>query len=189
MILRDLTKAGIGQFVLASGNVSILDLVMLKKAWDLKSVKKLATMGAEQSQAHTSNRQQRRASQSNPASTPAGTIDFMFDLLGIMPHGIQAQVLSGESKIWSALNADFFITPPADLSLNHGSHLPGIWNLVGILDAVPDNAAGPSGPADTEHSLVGNLTTTIQPLMRQMLGRPTSSYGLTPLLVFREVNG
>ena len=184
MLVRDLSKAGIGQFVLTSGSVSIVDLMMLKEAWNLKEVKQLANIGARSAQTGQS-RQERRLADKASNLGPSQTIDFMFGLLKLMPHGMQAQISAPPHNIWSALNATGFITPPSDLSLNHGSHLPGIWNVVGILDALPGE--GKAGPSDAEHSLVGNLTTTIQPLVRQMLGRPVGSFGVTPLLIFREV--
>lgn len=189
MLVRDLSRAGIGQFVLVSGSMSIIDLMMLKDAWNIKAVKQLAAAGVKQNQV-IPNRQQRRQKEKSAGAdfnSPAAMIDFIFDLIKLMPHGMQAQIYSAPHKIWSALDSEFFVTPPSDLSLNHGSHLPGVWNVVGILDGIPgDEAVG--GPLNDEHSLIGNLTTTIQPLVRQMLGRPPGSFGLTPLLIFREVN-
>jgi hypothetical protein len=183
MLVRDISKAGIGQFVLASGSVSIIDLMMMKEAWNLKEVKQLATIGAKKS---ADSRRERRVTESN--SDPFGpgqNIEFLFGLLKLMPHGMQIQMSTGSHSLWSALDAKGFVTPPSDLSLNHGSHLPGTWNVLGILDALPGEAL--SGPSATEHSLVGNLTNTIQPLARQLIGRPPTSYGLTPILIFREV--
>jgi len=113
----------------------------------------------------------------------------MFELLQIMPHGVQGQLASPPFDIWLAMRGDAFITQPNDLTLNHGIQLSGKWNVVGILDAVPDAAAGPPSSPPTDHSLVGNLATIIQPLTRQVLGRPVGSYGATPLLVFREIAG
>jgi hypothetical protein len=124
MLVRDLSKAGVGQFVLISGSVSIIDLMMLKDAWNLKEVKQFATLGAQQSQSAKGdqNRHQRRSEARTKSVdiSPATTIDLMFGLLKLMPHGMQAQIFSAPFNVWSALDAKGFITSPSDLSLNHG---------------------------------------------------------------------
>ena len=194
MIVRDITRAGIGHFVLATGSLRILDLMMLKNAWDLASVKTLATRGAQsvsQNNPANQSRQERRAKQRrNDVNDPASTMNFVFEMLRIMPHSLQGQMESGLNQIWSSMRAEGFITQPNDLLLNHGIELSGQWNLVGILDATPAPEKPIPAPKVVDpntHSLVGNLALTIQPLARQMLGRPAGSYGVTPLLIFREV--
>ncbi|MGB8365413.1 MAG: hypothetical protein ACLQUZ_01410 [Rhizomicrobium sp.] len=195
MIGRDIAKAGIGRFVLVSGALRILDLMMIKAAWDLKSVQKLVQTGARKSHSgEEGNRAQRRA-QKNPGTSDDASevIGLMIDMLKIMPHGLQGVLSSAPHTIWSALRAEGFVTPPSDLLLNHGLELTGTWNLVGILDATPDDAdkvhvpETPTWDPAGAHSLVGNLATTLQPLARQFLGRPVKAYGVTPLLIFREV--
>src|SRR5262245_33318773 len=48
LIERDIHNARIGQFVLASGALTIIDLPMLKGAWDKKTVGQFARAGARQ---------------------------------------------------------------------------------------------------------------------------------------------
>jgi hypothetical protein len=91
------------------------------------------------------------------------------------------------------MRAEGFVTQPSDLLLNHGIDLSGVWNLVGILDATPDHVSHQAEPQITDalteaYSVIGHAATFLQPIARQLLGRPMESCGVTPLVVFREVN-
>ena len=45
--------------------------------------------------------------------------------------------------VWTSLKEDALIVSAADLTLKHGTAIAGTWNMLGILDALPDhNAAG-----------------------------------------------
>jgi len=191
LLQKDLAKAALGSFVLAKGSLSVLDLGMLKEAWKLPTVKRLIGLGAEQAQGLS--RQQRRQAdrQGNKEPNPS---EFVMEMLGVMPHGRQALLTTPTAKIWCALQDDAFVTRPADITCNHGITVSGEWALLGLLDAVPDDGVAEpesqplgdnwvGGPA----SLVGNLATVVQPLVRQLLGRPRTFYGVTPLLVLRDV--
>jgi hypothetical protein len=69
--------------------------------------------------------------------------------------------------------------------------------MVGILDALPDDVA-PSIETDPERFVahqtaalsLGSLwevIAAIAPVARVALGRPPASFGMTPLVVFREI--
>ena len=123
--------------MLASGSLRILDLVMMQRAWELPSVKRLVARGAQEKREADQNRQQRRAQRSDGNNEAANAIALTFDMLRLMPHGLQGTLRSPPHQIWSAMRAEGFITQPSDLLLNHGIDLTGIWSLVGILDATP----------------------------------------------------
>ena len=70
----------------------------------------------------------------------------------------------------------------------HGSEVQGVWNLLGILDAlpspIPPQILVPPSPIPV------NFATSIKNFAnmgRTLLGRTPEAYGITPLLVFREV--
>lgn len=68
--------------------------------------------------------------------------------------------------------------------------------MVGILDAEPtsDSAALPA-QNELEAGMAifvdgfGHILETLGPLARQFLGRPADAYGITPLVIYREVTG
>lgn len=189
---RSLNVARISQFVLASGDLEVVDLTMIKEMWSLPSV---AQMVAGDHQPATQNRQQRRAAarSEGPSALPIEQ-QFGFDLLKLIPHSVQATVRSDEWRVWSSLRQDSMIVSPSDLFLKHGKRIPGRWNMVGIVDALPSDeeevASAPSEQDATVNFLMsgaGAALDAIGPFARMVLGRPAAAYGMTPLLIFRQV--
>ena len=76
----------------------------------------------------------------------------------------------------------------SDLSLMHGTEIPGVWNLLGISDALPS-------PIPSQIMIAPSATPThFEPSIknfanmgRKLLGRTAEAYGMTALLLFREV--
>ena len=64
--------------------------------------------------------------------------------------------------------------------------------MLGILDAHPDNSEDDeSGLLDFGDGaeMAVKMMGIIAPVAKNLLGRPPRCYGVTPLLVFREVTG
>jgi hypothetical protein len=203
MLLRVLQGARIGQFVLASGSLVILDLSLLKDAWGQPTVKRLIS----QPQAQTiqsqlpnpANREQRRRQEALQQKTkPSDDVQFMLEFLPLLPHTIQAHLIGTGFGVWCTLNPKSLVGAASDLLLKHGTYVPGTWNMLGVLDAFPDmgvTLAGPTGLSEIEETIaavasteVGKLAARLAPAARRFLGRPPGSYGMTPLLIFRKVS-
>jgi hypothetical protein len=189
MIERDLWGARIGQFVLVKGYLTVLDVSMLKAAWTLPSVQAMIRAGAEP-EFPAANRQQRRAAgggQKQPSQTTE--VDLALELLGIMPHLVQARLLGDSFYAWGSLKEDRLITSAGDLLLKHGIRVQGEWAMLGILDAHPQLGAAGDAP-ETDHVLgvASAVLSHLAPAARTLLGRPDIAHGVTPLLIFREVN-
>lgn len=116
-----------------------------------------------------------------------------------MPHAIQAHLLLDDGNtVWFTLSQDSLVGQSSDLMLKHGSYVPGQWAVVGVLDAMPQNkpkeGEKPLGLNDAEQAVVklaetqiGSLTARLSPVARRLLGRPDHTFGVTPLLIFRDV--
>ena len=167
LIRRDVTQASIGQFVLAQGELDIVNLGTLHAAWAENPIRKLITSGVR-------------------GKEPRAQMEAGFSFIRMLPHSIQA-VLRGEIAVWCCLQSGGMTTPVDDLLLKHGVAVHGRWSLLGILDAVPDSGVladdPPVGPEDS----MATLMRALAPLARQVLGRPPSHYGVTPLLILREI--
>jgi hypothetical protein len=167
LIHRDITKASIGQFVLTRGELDVVNLGTLHAAWTENPIRKLITSGVR-------------------GKEPRAQMEAGFSFIRMLPHSIQA-VLRGEITVWCCLRSDGMTTPVDDLLLKHGVAVSGKWSLLGILDAVPDPGAPavepPIGPEDS----MATLMRALAPLARQVLGRPPGHYGVTPLLILREI--
>lgn len=204
MIGRTFQVAHIGQFVLASGSLTIMDLPLLKGMWALPAIKKAIAGGAGLASTSVSparNRSERRKTEATTPVSPHAanmeSIEALLSILALLPHAVQArlQANSGET-VWCSLNEDSLVVSSSDLILKHGLSVAGTWNILGVLDALPDTDAsgtptssaieGLIGSATLEDSPFGQIMGAIAPVVRT-LGRPGHAHGITPLMIFREV--
>jgi len=202
MIVRDLSKARIGQFVLASGALAAFDLGILKEAWKLPAVKDvvLKTVSAQKASAQATEGSSKERAKARYAQKAADTSEtaMAFEMLKIMPHTIQATIRGADDwVVWSSLREDSLVIPGSELLLKHGVGVAGEWNMLGVLDALPHE-----GDLSTQAyvldqllaaislgALGGQVVGQLAPAVRLLLGRPSNAYGMTPLLIFREVSG
>ena len=182
MIQTNIELANMGQFVLCSGNLSITDLKLAERTWRLKSVQALMKQGQV-----VENRKQRRSKSGNQSSNP-NQIDMVIELLSIMPHTIQAKI-SGTTDVWCSLGEEGMSTLASDITLKHGTNIPGLWYALGILDAKPEELDDDDDEVDFSdgQEIAAKLMVSLGPLAKNLLGRPDDCFGITPLLIFREV--
>ncbi|WP_439618292.1 DUF6414 family protein [Shinella sp.] len=201
---HDLAKSAIGDLVLYSGSLSVLDLGILKQMWNLPVVRKTIIAGAggrpDNETGSALNRKHRRKFEkvAGPQKSASSEAEIALELLSVLPHSIQAAVSAGDTSVWCTLREDSITVTPSDLFMKHGMAIGERWNIVGVLDAFPDSdtvlkdgTALESAKQFIAGSKLGSLAMMLgpdlAPAFRAMLGRPTSSYGFTPLLIFREV--
>jgi hypothetical protein len=183
LINREAVKAGIGQVVLVAGDLWVIDLSILKNMIGDPALSKLLL---KPEKAPAGPRQVKNAGQDS--------MSFGMAVMKVMPHAIQARLTSSNASFWASLSEDGLTTGPADLFLKHGLKIAGEWSMVGILDAIPDENLHPTQlnvqaaiDAANLGAYAGGLA-MMTPHIRPILGRPAQAYGITPLLVFREVS-
>jgi hypothetical protein len=208
MIRRDVATAPLGSMVLVSGALNIIDLGMMKDAWKVDEIKRTALAGgtAEQVAAEQGNRDNRRSHQSQnrhrPKDGPPTESELTIAFLQLLPHSLTALLHGKDGSMWCNLKEEHLVGVGSDLVLKHGHSVPGDWALLGLLDAKPDLDAltGTLGIDDDDddvldgsgavlfNSIIGNISRKLAPIVRMLLGRPANAYGITPLLIFREVS-
>lgn len=197
LIRRDTASAKLGDVVLFSGPLSIVDLGMIKSMWALPAMQDLIRSNNE-AEAGQQTRQERRAA--GEKRQPADDLDpntrLLLEILPTLPHVVTATIGSARHQSWATLEEQFLVGSGSSLVLKHGSSIPGKWHMLGILDAVPDvgsldgiaeGLGAVNAPPSLPSSLVGMLSGMLAPIVRFLLGRPVEAYGATPLLIFREV--
>lgn len=194
LLHANLSEAGVGQFVIARGRFSIIDMLALKSAWEAPTIRKSILAGVRPDTTGMSKAQAQAAKQAQIDNT-----NLALEMITMMPHGLQGQLVSSDELLWMSLEPAGLTTSPGDISLKHGVTLAGQWHVVGILDAVPDE--GPS--LELANSLasvdlvtvaealsstpIGIFAQALSPMTRIFMGRPAQAYGISPLLVFREL--
>ncbi len=207
MLRRDLASARIGQFVLASGPITLMDLTLFKGLWGMPAVKTAILSGAQQSaqppalnmESRQDRKAARRQTESAPPKSPQeSAVEAGMAIVGMLPHAIQVRltVVDAGQVVWSSLKEDAMVVSSSDIILKHGVAVSGDWAMLGILDAFPDFAdgdlteSGRRGVIEAQmvgDSPFGQMMLQLMPELRPMLGRPYTAFGMTPLLIFREV--
>ena len=190
LIHRDLRSATIGQFVLVTGRVEVIDSAMFVNMWDDKKFQALLLSNADEESGKPIPTSSRKGGQRIKMPTP---MDIGLMLLRLMPHSIQMTILGEEDKVWCSLLRSGLVCTTGDLLLMHGEQLEGVWHVLGILnchnhEAVPFPRNAHDEVAAQENSgMVTEAFRAITPFGRMFLGRPSDAYGLTPLMVYREI--
>jgi hypothetical protein len=198
LVKTDMSRARIRQFVLHSGLLSIVNLAIFQPVWAVSAFKERLI------------REHRAALSVHIAEIvrsglPAGIsiedyrqfkeneADITLGLLPQLPHSVQATIINQESQLsaWCNLADEGIVGSSADFALKHGDIIPGEWHVLGILDGMP-GAMPPMLPVAENISFgeqlnYGNIARNLSRLARQALGRPTNSYAMTPLMIFRAV--
>jgi hypothetical protein len=197
LIQRNLTAGRLGQFVIASGRLSILNAEMLPKIWDSQSVRDMTvrqwgetakSQWAAQSENAALKGGQRERAEKAVFNAATGVAKAGMDIIGSFPHSAQCTIVGTDFSAWSILTTEGMVGTVADLSLKHGAEVPGEWHLLGILDALPDQIPVQVPIVNTgipQH--FGTLIRNFSNLGRTLLGRGPESYGMTALLLFRKV--
>jgi hypothetical protein len=206
MIERDLARANIGQFVLASGSLEIRDLNLIKKAmpFAIRLQPDAPTLPKRDERNRSKGWQERKQAEDQAARQS----QFGLEFLALLPHAVHAQLNNDGTSVWCSLKPDSLVVSSDDIFLKHGVGIPGLWHMLGVLDARPDPSAEVSSPeeefavaqeaipkGDTNSIMLlvtrgfGGFIDGIAPFCRLLLGRPSRGYGLTPLVIFREVTG
>jgi len=194
MIQRDIGNASIGQFVLATGYLSIQDLAMFKEAWKTQSIQRRIKAGVGIG-AKTGNM---TAAQKAVAREQQENAEMFLDMIQIMPHAVHARLLTaigdGAGLVWCTLNQDYLVAPASDLTLTYGDTMSGKWSIIGILSAYPEYLTPDLSQQFNDddlgltHSIVGQVSKMLAPIVRVTLGRPAAAHAITPILIFRDVN-
>jgi hypothetical protein len=174
----DLQDARIGRILIIHGQLKINDLGNVRRLMETKSIKLLFSKGMKQGL--------KRGNNNDP-----DMVQIMLDLISQIPHSVQSTISIGAIQFWSTLNENFLLTPSSEIMLKHGTHVQGAWSVLGIVDAVPDNdelASFLSDPGtNVESEGLGTVSNLIFPIARKLLGRNGHQYGITPLVIFQNV--
>lgn len=203
LLVDNLSKAGIGQLVILTGELAVFDMSLFEKMWAQPAIKK-AIIAAERPQdtQHGGNRQQRKAAEKlkGKKGTPSEA-EIASELMGILPHSVQGAVYTDDIQTWFTLDPANLTVKSSDMFLKHGLSPDGAWTVIGALDAFPDdtnelssNLSGLSNEnlhqmaASTRLSQMAYLLglPMLHPI-KGLLGRPPEAYGITPLAIVRAI--
>lgn len=171
--------AGVGQFVDISGDVQIITYEILKAMLDSSE---FADDWA--------------AGEKSKAAMKLGT-----GVMRLVPKVVFGRMYSEDPKapaqpedVWLNVSDESLLVSPFQILLAHGYELQGVWRMLGIMDALPGKISTPDvlpmrarvGAVDADLDMFDAIK-KMQDSMRMILGRRDHQYGVTPVLIYREV--
>jgi hypothetical protein len=188
LLREELDGASLGQIILLRGHLQIVDFNTLHQLW--KPIQKIIQEESIIQQQGQLNRTQKRSREvkiqlDQARKQQADEIELTGSILTALPALIQLKCFNEKYEAWGTLNPQHMLCSPSDLAFKFGPGVPGKWTVVGLLDAKPheENPISKTN-TDLEKGLLTAMT-----YMRYFLGRPASAWGITPLLIYREVLG
>lgn len=174
----DITEATLGDLVLIEGSLQILDFDLIKKGL----VPFLDT--AENIISRQSNTAKKNFKKE------ADMIKGMMKFISCVENAVNINLLTNNETVWASSKREYFNISPQSICLEHGSSITGKWNLLAILNEAPDNDF--QSIKDSVSNIKGNKLTDIfnkiSDGFREFTGRGENCYGVTPILLFRELN-
>ncbi len=198
IINYNIETAGLGSFVLITGELLIIDTANSRPPLTIPEVK-----------SHLQRNQVALALKINKFITLVGDSDpdklnlkdkekraqrdarLSAAIIATLPDTIQIRVRTDAGHVvFCPVVSDGLIASASSLTMTHGAQMQGIWHVLGIYDAKPDDStidiqsvADRFNLKDSQslRSAVGYST-----LIRSV-GRTNGLYGVTPLLIFRHI--
>lgn len=182
LINRDWHDANIGQLVLVSGEMGIFDFSTLKQMWTIPSIKKVIEKGARQS----------HKKENGGAAAPFDSqgLSAALDLLPILPHTVQCTIYDGVNSVWGILKENYMTMSGSEVLLHYGVAFSGTWHMVAIIDSKPvgeEFEAIAVMTASLHISAIAPLIAGFVPAIKSIFGKPATSIGVTPLMIFRKI--
>ncbi|MCP1242889.1 hypothetical protein GOB86_09295 [Acetobacter lambici] len=179
-IHRDLKNVPIGGLLLVKGRFALRDFSQFPAFWPL--MKKILPFKDLATNANN---------QFSKKTISVNDIESLFkSLLEDIPQPVQLTFETSKEYLWSTLAEEGFATSPIDIFLKHKGIIPGEWYILAIVDGHPistENADDASIPDSFGESL-GIPFHQLAQDMRSLFGRPDNNYGVSPLVIFRQVH-
>lgn len=176
-ISRGLNEGNLGKLVLLRGKLGIVDVSMLRGVVE-------PALNFYLKEARTSTDKEER----DDAKELAKVKDDLITFIKNVPFAIQSRFLVEENEsiqeVWMTLNRDELSTPTHDMNFKHGEFMAGEWHLLGVLDALPNDDFQYESENDSD---LQNIIRNFVDQLKNMAGRPKTSFGITPIAIFRNI--
>jgi GNAT superfamily N-acetyltransferase len=162
LVREHLRGAGLGSVIMADCHLRVIDYASMDNLWEPVL----------------------RVVSSEGVPIPSG----LTEALRAMPRAIHAHFLTNEGFLWSSLSPAGLTIPASDLTLKYGGSVSGVWKLLYILDTWPDAGEPPDVTGWSAGQMIDGILSAMHGL-RTLMGRPSGWFGITPLMIFRNVSG
>lgn len=183
LIRRDLNGERLGSTVLCKGKMRIFDISVFQK-----SVPFVAKMMEMEQPKLPPKAKKSNFNVDDQFIAPGVTFGMMKEVLNIVPNTLQVDFINEAGQtIWMTINRDYLTINPDDMVLKYGSRLPGEWYVIGFIDALPEAEEDMTETLPFEPNLMKDGIHGMLSGIRDLAGRSGNSYGMTPLIIFRNI--
>lgn len=109
-----------------------------------------------------------------------------------IPLGIGFVLVTDKGHFWFSVKKEFLSLYDLDIPLKYPIHVSGTWNVLGVVDALPHDHVEGMQPI-IDRNIDGLMPAMVLHLLQLiggivgLFGRPLQAYGLSPLIVYRDV--
>ena len=167
----------IGQLCLIEGLLSIVDVRLMKEMWPLMS-----EYFAADAITGITNQKEKQKKHSDAKKE----FSSIANVLQKIPHSLQGNLATTSGRAWYTLKPEFLLVNPDDLMFKCGCDIPGVWNMLCVVDAYPDDVFQADYSKFFSHELESGMRQMISGI-RTLFGRPPERYGITPIMIFRTI--
>lgn len=169
LIHNDISTAQLGQIVLFSGRMQLVDLAMMSD---------LIIPSLDVYIDDPSSGEAERARQVKNSS--------YVKLIRAMPRVLQIRIFDDEKSAWCTVEPKDMVQNTFSLAMKYDVTIHGEWHMLAVLDAFPDDKAIDNKAFEYMSQFDMNYIETFLSI-RQLIGRRPTEYGLTPLAIFRKL--
>lgn len=189
MLGRSVDRARLGQFVLLKGRLTFWDMNLAKFLWSIPEIRENAVAAERPKWAPGTETQRERE------------LRIIWQVMPGLSYSGQCILVTPQRRlVWASLADASMVGPIADLGLKYGIDIDGEWHMLGVLDALPSSLPVYDGTALRMDSVSDAVRAGLEasPILSEVvrfinavraIGRPPTAFGVTPLLIFREVSG
>ncbi|HDX5738004.1 TPA: hypothetical protein ROS75_002150 [Yersinia enterocolitica] len=177
-IKRNLDEAKLGDLVLVSGMMKVFDAHMVHQFMPTFKKLKLSEIKNEKS-----------ATKKNSMKEEVKNFENAEEMIKFLPLSTQIDFADSDgNQIWMSVEPSNLTIGMGDIALKYGPFIPGEWNILGFVDAYPgDRLDNPDAPYPSNINDLKAAMDSMLLIIKSLMGRSDSSYGMTPLMIFRAV--
>jgi len=183
-------KIEVGQLVCLSGELFALDLAFVRELMNADSMAEFIARG---SQDNTENSTHQKKKHVNKNSEEYKNAQVIIEYMKSIPLDIQFMMHASNSSFSFNIKREYLNLHQSDIPLKFPFQISGHWSIIGVIDAAPqDHIAGVIAKGDVVESMYPALAQPFIQLIGTsgvMFGRNMNAFGLSPLAIYRRVQG
>ena len=180
-----LEQARLGSLVKFEALIQFVDLRIMSSLWEPTAEAFLQSQAAASPGAGAPMSRKHRREQRQQSAPETKALRTALEVLKGVPHllNLTFATRSGIS-LWAAAQPEHLTIGTGDLVMKYGAVIDGLWTVVGIVDGLPGGLQEPMPVSALLDGVMAGMAN-----LRELCGRPTGHWGLTPIAIYAPLRG